>query len=93
MKNLNISGEEIVDRIIEAYHFAAANQHRAATHNKGIMNGIDSVTIATGNDFRAIEAGAHSYAAITGRYKPLTHFTKTSEGDLVGEIELLGWIL
>ena len=83
-----IGGEEVVDGVIEAYVFAEADPYRCATHNKGIMNGIDSVIIATGNDFRAIEAGAHSYAARSGSYKPLTTFEKTPDGDLVGTIEL-----
>jgi len=84
----NYSAEDVRDGIIAAWAFAAADPYRAATHNKGIMNGIDSVIIATGNDFRAVEAGAHSYAARTGSYKPLTTFEKTPEGDLVGTIEL-----
>lgn len=83
-----IGGEEVVDGVIEAYVFAEADPYRCATHNKGIMNGIDSIIIATGNDFRAIEAGAHSYAARSGAYKPLTTFEKTPDGDLVGTIEL-----
>ncbi|MBU0685533.1 MAG: hydroxymethylglutaryl-CoA reductase, degradative [Thermoplasmatota archaeon] len=83
-----IGGEEVVDGVIEAYVFAEADPYRCATHNKGIMNGIDSVIIATGNDFRAIEAGAHSYAARSGVYKPLTTFEKTPDGDLIGTIEL-----
>ncbi len=83
-----IGGEEVVDGVIEAYVFAEADPFRCATHNKGIMNGIDSVIIATGNDFRAIEAGAHSYAARSGAYKPLTTFEKTPDGDLVGTIEM-----
>ena len=62
------SGERVRDGIIEAYAFAAADPYRAATHNKGIMNGVDAVVIATGNDWRAIEAGAHAYAARSGRY-------------------------
>ncbi len=83
-----IGGEEVVDGVVEAYLFAEADPYRCATHNKGIMNGIDSVVIATGNDWRAIEAGAHSYAARSGMYKPLTTFEKTPEGDLAGTIEL-----
>ena len=83
-----IGGEEVVDGIIEAYLFAEADPFRCATHNKGIMNGIDAVIVATGNDWRAIEAGAHSYAARTGSYKPLSTFEKTPEGDLAGTIEL-----
>jgi hydroxymethylglutaryl-CoA reductase len=83
-----IGGEAVVEGILSAYHFAKADPFRCATHNKGIMNGIDAVVIATGNDFRAVEAGAHAYASITGRYLPLTCWEKNSEGDLVGTIEL-----
>lgn len=83
-----IGGDAVVDGVVEAYLFAEADPYRCATHNKGIMNGVDSVVIATGNDWRAIEAGAHSYAARTGMYKPLTIFEKTPEGDLAGTIEL-----
>lgn len=83
-----IGGEGVVDGIVEAYAFAEADPYRAATHNKGIMNGIDAAIIATGNDFRAIEAGAHAYAAIGGSYKPLTTWKKKGNGDLVGAIEL-----
>lgn len=81
-------GEEIVDGIIYAWAFADADPYRAATNNKGIMNGITPMIIATGNDFRAIEAGAHSYAARTGRYRSLTRWEKDENGDLVGTIEL-----
>jgi len=83
-----IGGEEVVDGVIEAYLFADADPYRCATHNKGVMNGIDAVIIATGNDWRAIEAGAHAYAARTGSYKPLTTFEKTPERNLAGTIEL-----
>lgn len=83
-----IGGEEVVDGVMEAYVFAEADPFRCATHNKGVMNGIDAVILATGNDTRAVEAGAHSYAARTGAYKPLTTFEKTPDGDLVGTIEL-----
>ncbi len=83
-----IGGEDVVDGVIEAYMFADADPYRCATHNKGIMNGIDAVILATGNDTRAIEAGAHSYAARSGQYKPLTTFEKNPEGDLVGTIEV-----
>jgi len=83
-------GEDTVQGVIDAYSFAAADPFRAATHNKGIMNGIDAVVIATGNDWRAIEAGAHAYAGTKekGRYVPLTKYYKDKEGNLVGEIEL-----
>ena len=84
----DVGGEEIVDGIVSAYAFAAADPYRCATHNKGIMNGIIAVALATGNDTRALEAGAHAYAAITGRYSPLTTWEKNENGDLVGTIEL-----
>lgn len=81
-------GEEVVDRIVLASEFSKADPYRATTHNKGIMNGIDSVVIATGNDWRAIEAGAHSYASLSGKYQPLTNWTKDEAGNLVGTITL-----
>jgi hydroxymethylglutaryl-CoA reductase len=84
----NFSGEQVRDGIIEAWAFAAVDPYRATTHNKGIMNGIDAVVIATGNDWRAVEAGAHAYAVKKGRYGSLTRWKKGSHGDLVGEIEL-----
>ncbi|MDD4250855.1 MAG: hydroxymethylglutaryl-CoA reductase, degradative [Candidatus ainarchaeum sp.] len=83
-----MKGEEIIERILDLYEFAVATPFRCATHNKGIMNGIDSVVIATGNDFRAIEAGAHAYASYKGKYSPLTKYYKNSNGDLVGEIDI-----
>ncbi|MGQ4913416.1 MAG: hydroxymethylglutaryl-CoA reductase, degradative [Candidatus Asgardarchaeia archaeon] len=83
-----VGGEDVVDGIVEAYSFAAADPFRAATHNKGIMNGVDAVVIATGNDWRAVEAGAHSYASITGRYLPLSTWEKNEDGDLVGTLEM-----
>ncbi|MEM3077944.1 MAG: hydroxymethylglutaryl-CoA reductase, degradative [Nitrososphaerales archaeon] len=83
-----IGGEEIVDGIVNAFAFASADPYRCATHNKGIMNGIIAVALATGNDTRALEAGAHAYAARTGHYSPLTTWEKNEEGDLVGTIEL-----
>ncbi len=83
-----LGGEEVVDGIVLAYAFAEADPFRAATHNKGIMNGITSVVLATGNDTRAVEAGAHAYAAITGRYTSLTTWEKNKEGNLVGTIEV-----
>lgn len=82
------SGEEVRDGIIAAWAFAAADPYRAATHNKGIMNGIDPVVIATGNDWRAVEAGAHAYAARNGRYTTLTTWGKDAQGNLVGTIEM-----
>ena len=83
-----IGGEEVADKIINAYAFAAADPYRAATHNKGIMNGIIPVVMATGNDTRAIESGAHSYAARNGKYTSLTTWEKNENGDLVGCIEM-----
>lgn len=82
-----IGGEKVVDDIIHAYEFASIDPYRAATHNKGIMNGIDGVVIATGNDWRAIEAGAHSFASKNG-YTSLTTWGKNEEGDLVGTIKI-----
>jgi hydroxymethylglutaryl-CoA reductase len=84
----NFSGEQVRDGVIEAWAFAAADPYRAATHNKGIMNGVDAVVIATGNDWRAIEAGAHAYAARSGRYTSLSTWGKDAEGDLTGELEM-----
>lgn len=81
-----IGGEEVVEGIIKAYAFAEADPFRCATHNKGIMNGISALMIATGNDFRAVEAGAHGYAAING-FKPLTRY-EVEKGDLIGFIEV-----
>ena len=81
-------GEDVVDRIALASEFSKADPYRATTHNKGIMNGIDSVVIATGNDWRAIEAGAHAFASLSGKYQPLTNWTKDEEGNLVGTITL-----
>ncbi len=82
------SGEQVRDGIIEAWAFADADSYRAATHNKGIMNGIDAVTLVTGNDWRAIEAGAHAYAARFGFYRSLSTWFKNPDGDLEGELEL-----
>lgn len=84
----SISGDEGVDGILHAYAFAAADPYRCTTHNKGVMNGVSAVVLATGNDTRAIESGAHAYACRTGRYQPLTTWEKNDEGDLVGTIEL-----
>jgi len=84
----SVGGEEVVDGIVNAYAFAAADPYRAATHNKGILNGIIAVIIATCNDHRAIEAGAHAYAAKNGQYTSLSTWEKNENGDLVGSIEL-----
>lgn len=83
-----LGGKEAVDGILNAYEFALADPYRAATHNKGIMNGIIALTLATGNDTRAIEAGAHAYASLKGNYTTLTKFDVDSEGNLIGEIEI-----
>jgi len=83
-----IGGEDVVDGIVYAYAFADADPHRCATHNKGIMNGVIAVGIACGQDIRALEAGAHSYASRSGHYKPLTTWEKNREGDLVGTLEM-----
>ncbi len=82
------SGEQVRDGILEAYAFAAVDPYRAATHNKGILNGIDPVVIATGNDWRAIEAGAHAYAARDGRYTSLSTWARAADGSLEGRLEL-----
>ena len=88
LKNSEFSGTEVVERIERAYEFAAHDIYRAATHNKGVMNGIDPVVIATGNDWRAVEAGAHAYCCRNGRYEPMTKWWKNQDGDLEGSIEL-----
>ena len=82
------AAEEVRDGIIAAYAFAACDAYRAATHNKGIMNGVDAVLIATGNDWRAVEAGAHAYAARDGQYTSLSTWGKDAEGNLVGTLEM-----
>ena len=82
-----LGGEEVVDGIVDAYAFAAADPYRCATHNKGVMNGIAAVCLATGNDTRAVEAGAHAYAARSGHYSPLTTWSKDWKGDLGGLME------
>lgn len=80
--------EEVRDGVIAAWAFAAADPYRAATHNKGIMNGVDAVVIATGNDWRAVEAGAHAYAARSGKYTSLSAWGKDGDGNLVGTLEM-----
>jgi len=84
----DIGGPAVVEGIIWAADFADADPYRAATHNKGIMNGVSALTLATGNDTRAIEAGAHAFAARSGQYRSLSRFERTPEGDLAGSIEL-----
>jgi len=81
-------GETVRDGIIAAWAFAATDPYRAATHNKGIMNGVDAVVVATGNDWRAIEAGAHAYAARSGKYTSLSTWGKDADGNLVGTLEM-----
>jgi hydroxymethylglutaryl-CoA reductase len=83
-----LGGEEVVDGIVYAYAFADSDPYRCATHNKGIMNGVIAVAIACGQDTRALEAGAHSYASRSGSYKPLTTWEKNTDGDLVGTLEM-----
>ena len=83
-----LGGSQIVKRILYAYALAYSDTYRAVTHNKGVMNGIDAVALATGQDFRAIEAGTHAYAARDGTYRSLTTWGRTKEGDLAGAIEL-----
>jgi hydroxymethylglutaryl-CoA reductase len=85
---VHYEGAQVRDRIVEAWAFAAADPYRATTHNKGIMNGVDAVVIATGNDWRAIEAGAHAYAARSGRYTSLSHWGVDTKGNLVGSLEM-----
>ncbi|MEC7484445.1 MAG: 3-hydroxy-3-methylglutaryl-CoA reductase, partial [Candidatus Thermoplasmatota archaeon] len=81
-------GKNIIDGILEAHHFAMADPYRAATHNKGVMNGISAVAVACGQDWRAVEAGCHAYVAYhQGRYGSMTHWEKDAEGNLVGTIE------
>ena len=84
----DIGGEEVVDGIVAAWAFAAADPYRAVTHNKGIMNGVIAVALATAQDHRAIEAGAHAYAARNGRYEPLSKWEKDKDGNLVGTLEM-----
>jgi hydroxymethylglutaryl-CoA reductase len=83
-----IRGEEVIQGMLWAYAFAAVDPYRATTHNKGILNGIDPVIVATGNDWRAIEAGAHAYAARSGRYTSLSIWEQDTQGNLVGTLEL-----
>ena len=81
-------GTEVIDGVLQAYHFAAADPFRATTHNKGIMNAISPIAIACGQDWRAVESGAHSYAAHERRYGSMTHWEKDADGNLVGSIEI-----
>jgi len=84
----DFSGEQVRGGILEAWAFAAADPYRAATHNKGIMNGVDAVVIATGNDWRGVEAGAHAYAARSGTYTSLSTWSEGADGELIGKLEL-----
>jgi hydroxymethylglutaryl-CoA reductase len=84
----NYSGTEVAEGVVAAWAFAAVDPYRAATHNKGIMNGVDAVVIATGNDWRAVEAGAHAYAAHRGKYTSLSTWGQDSDGNLVGSLEM-----
>lgn len=86
LRSKGFSAEQVRDRIVLASEIASADPYRAATHNKGIMNGVDAVAIATGNDWRAIEAGAHAFAASGGQYRPLATWSTDEDGDLIGEI-------
>ncbi|OWT80834.1 MULTISPECIES: hydroxymethylglutaryl-CoA reductase, degradative [unclassified Achromobacter] len=88
LKTKERAGEEIVEGVLDAYTFAAVDPYRAATHNKGIMNGIDPIIVATGNDWRAVEAGAHAWACRGGHYTSLTKWEKDTTGALVGTIEM-----
>jgi hydroxymethylglutaryl-CoA reductase len=83
-----MGGDQVVNAFLESYTLAVIDPYRAATHNKGIMNGIDALIIATGNDFRAIEAGAHAYAARNGQYTSFSKYYKDKDGNLVGELEI-----
>jgi hydroxymethylglutaryl-CoA reductase len=85
---IHYSGEQVRDGIIAAWAFAATDPYRAATHNKGIMNGVDAVVLATGNDWRAVEAGAHAYAARSGKYTSLSNWSTDQDGNLVGTLEM-----
>jgi hydroxymethylglutaryl-CoA reductase len=87
-RTAEIGGETVRDAMMSAYYFADADPYRAATHNKGVMNGISAVVLATGNDTRAVEAGAHAYAARRGHYGSLTRWEVTAEGDVAGTIEV-----
>lgn len=84
----DFEGEQVRDGIVEAWAFAEVDPYRAATHNKGIMNGVDAVLLATGNDWRAAEAGAHAYASRGGRYRPLSTWRVNAQGHLTGQLEM-----
>ncbi|MGV3525010.1 MAG: hydroxymethylglutaryl-CoA reductase, degradative [Candidatus Sericytochromatia bacterium] len=84
----NYSGEDVVDGIVHAQNFAILDPYRAVTHNKGVMNGVDAVVMATANDWRSVEAAAHAYAARSGQYRAMTEWYRNADGHLVGELEL-----
>jgi len=88
LQTKELAGEAVRDRIVEATQFAQVDTYRAVTHNKGIMNGIDAVLLATGNDWRAVEASVHAYASKDGQYRSLSTWTKDDEGNLKGSITL-----
>lgn len=83
-----LSGAEVIEGILWAHAFAVVDPYRATTHNKGILNGIDPVVIATGNDWRAVESGAHAYAARSGQYTSLSHWERDAAGNLIGTLEM-----
>lgn len=83
-----LQGEDVVEGIVQAQNFAILDPYRAVTHNKGVMNGVDAVVMATGNDWRAVEAAAHAYAARSGQYRAMTEWYRNDDGHLVGELEL-----
>ncbi len=83
-----LTGEDVIEGIVQAQNFAVLDPYRAVTHNKGVMNGIDAVVMATGNDWRSVEAAAHAYAARSGQYRAMTEWYRNAEGHLVGELEL-----
>lgn len=84
----NYSGEDVIEGIVQAQNFAVLDPYRAVTHNKGVMNGIDAVVMACGNDWRSVESAAHAYAARSGQYRAMTEWYKNEQGHLVGELEL-----
>ena len=88
VKKEDLGGEQNVDKFVSAWNFANSNQFRATTHNKGVMNGIIPVVVATGNDTRAVESGVHSYACYGEKYRPITIWEKNCNGDLEGMIEI-----
>lgn len=88
VEKADVGGEANVDKIVSAWRFACCDQFRATTHNKGVMNGIIPVVVATGNDTRAVESGVHSYACYHGSYRPITTWEKNKNGDLEGLIEI-----